>query len=222
MPCNIGVSKMPGAIVLTPNAGARQLARNRQRHRDDAAFRCAVGGLPDLPLERSNRSRVDDDAALAAGIRRVAGHCVGGEPQRIESADQVDVDDARETLQLMRAVFADDALARRNTRAIDEPVQCAEFAHGGVDRLLHLCLVRHVDRHELRMDTERRGEFFAGIAIQIGDDDLAAGSNEMARGRSAEAGRAAGNQKDAILDLHAKETSAGCRQTAGTTSYALS
>ena len=52
------------------NAVARELARDRQRHADDARLRRAVGRLADLAVERRDRRRVDDHAALAVGVRR--------------------------------------------------------------------------------------------------------------------------------------------------------
>ena len=67
----IGVSKMPGRDRHHANAVARELARDRQRHPDDAGLRRAVGRLADLAVERGDRRRVDDHAALAVGVRRV-------------------------------------------------------------------------------------------------------------------------------------------------------
>ena len=73
-PAIIGVSKMPGAIVHDADADAREVARDRQRHADDAALGGRVGGLADLAVEGGDRRGVDDDAALAVGERLEPGH----------------------------------------------------------------------------------------------------------------------------------------------------
>ena len=51
------------------DAEARQFARDRQRHADDAALGGGIGGLADLAVEGRHRGGVDDHAALAGGIR---------------------------------------------------------------------------------------------------------------------------------------------------------
>src|SRR6266702_2402169 len=60
------------------NAIAGKLARNGQRHTDYPTLRGAVSGLPDLPIETRHRRGIDDDAALAAFVRRVCGHRCSG------------------------------------------------------------------------------------------------------------------------------------------------
>ena len=58
-------------MVIDADADAREVARDRQRHADDAALGRRVGGLADLPVVGGDRRGVDDDAALAAVVGRV-------------------------------------------------------------------------------------------------------------------------------------------------------
>jgi hypothetical protein len=47
------------------DAVARKIARDRQRHADDAALRCRIGRLADLAVFGRDRGGVDDRAAFA-------------------------------------------------------------------------------------------------------------------------------------------------------------
>ncbi len=62
---SIGVSNVPGRDRHDADAELREVARDRQRHADDAALGRRVGDLADLAVERGDRGGVDDDAALA-------------------------------------------------------------------------------------------------------------------------------------------------------------
>ncbi len=63
-PAIIGVRNIPGAIVMTPNAMLREVARDRQRKTDHTAL-CSPHRLPaDLAVIGGDRCRVDDHAAL--------------------------------------------------------------------------------------------------------------------------------------------------------------
>ena len=95
---SIGVSKIPGAIVQQ-RMPARQVARDRKRHADDAAFGGRVGDLADLAVEGRDRRGVDDHAALAVLVRLVDEHRGRREAQDVEGADQVDGDDHLEGLE---------------------------------------------------------------------------------------------------------------------------
>ena len=64
-PSNIGVSRMPGAMVIDAHAHAGEFARRRQRQRGDGALGRRIGGLADLPVIGGDRGGVDDHPALA-------------------------------------------------------------------------------------------------------------------------------------------------------------
>ena len=55
---------------MTRMPRGREVARDRQRHADDAALRGRVGGLADLAVEGGDRGGVDDHAALAVARAR--------------------------------------------------------------------------------------------------------------------------------------------------------
>src|SRR4030081_3562970 len=83
MPDTIGVAKMPGAMAMTR--------------------------MPNWANSRAAGSISDATAPLEAAGRRIVG---GGEPHRIEGADQVDVDDFCKIIERLRPVAADDAPRR--------------------------------------------------------------------------------------------------------------
>jgi hypothetical protein len=133
-PCSIGVSKRPHHA----HARARELARRRQGKRNNAAFRGAVGRLPDLTFISRNRSGRDNDAALAVGERVESGHVRRGDPQEVEAADQIDLDDAPERVQRQRTVAPDDPTWGADAGAIDgdsrRAVPLARRRNGGFHR----------------------------------------------------------------------------------------
>src|SRR3954452_4885228 len=89
-----------------PDQLVGEVARDRQRHADDAALGGRVRSLSDLPLERGDRRGVDDDPALA--VYRLGGQDpLGGQPDDVERADQVHADDPAELLERQHPVLAD-------------------------------------------------------------------------------------------------------------------
>ena len=103
-----------------PDALARQLARGGQGQRRHPALRGGVGGLADLPLERRDRGRVDDHAALAVGQRLQPRHRRHGQAHHVERADQVDPDDPLEAGQRHRPVAADHPRRGRHAGTVDQ------------------------------------------------------------------------------------------------------
>ena len=80
-------------------------------------------------------------------------------------------------------------------------MQGAESGDGGIDRLLHLRFVCHIGDHEFRAAAETCREFFARVAIEIGEHYLGARARQLARGRRTQARSAARNQKYAVFYL---------------------
>ncbi len=78
-------------------------------------------------------------------------------------------------------------------------------AHHLRDRVL----VGHVDAdgeraaHAVRRD-ELLGDLLGALDVQVGDDDVRAALGEQARGRAADAARAAGDQRDPAGELAAR------------------
>ena len=99
----------------------------------------------------------------------------------------------------MRAVLADGLDRRRDAGAVDEAHQLAE-RDGLGDHALAVGLLAHVAPHEAAADLGRDG--FAGLGLQIGDDDLGAVRREHARRAFAEARGAAGDDEYLACDFH--------------------
>ena len=163
-----------------PDAEARELARHRQRHADETRLRRAVGGLPDLSVERRDRRREHNDAALAVGVGRALRHGIGGEPCQIERTDEVDVDRADEARERVRAVLADDLLARDDARAVDEPLQPAVAVERRSDRGLAARLVDDIGAHESCATPKLGGERHAFAVLEVRNDDIAASADDHA------------------------------------------
>ena len=92
------------------NAELRQLARDRQRHGDDAALGGRIGRLTDLAVIGRDGRRGDHHAALAGRKRLQFRHRRRRQPQHVERADQIDLDHAIEIAERHRAFLADHAL----------------------------------------------------------------------------------------------------------------
>ena len=138
-----------GSDRADANAAARKLARNRKRHRDDAALGRGVRRLSDLSVPGRNRCGVDDDAAFPPALAaRSPYRC--GEPDHVEGTDQVDAHDSGERLEAVRPSLADDAFGRTDPSAVDQPVQGPEPTDCGLDRRLRVTLAGHIGLAEAR------------------------------------------------------------------------
>ena len=193
---------MPGAMAHNADAELRELAGDRQHHRNDAALGGGIGGLPDLPVIGGDRGGRDDHAALAVIERIERRHRVGGEPDGVERADEVDVDHPREILERHRPVAADDAARRRDAGAVDEDARRPELVARLRDGSGGLVGVDHVagdgDAADLRRHLRRR------LDVDVEDRHLGAERRELRRGRPAEAGAAAGDERCITTGMHGK------------------
>ena len=193
-----GVLNRPGAMVTTRIRLARQVAGDRQGHADDAALGRRVGGLADLAVERGDRRGVDDDAALLAE-RLGLGDPLGGQPQHVERADQVDLDDLLERVERERAVLAQRLDRVADARAVDVDAQRAERL-GDVERLADRGLVGDVGGGELRAVAELAEP--SSSPLRSMTDHAGAGVEQALGGRQAQAGRASGDDCYGVFDLH--------------------
>src|SRR3546814_20808290 len=120
------------------------VARDRERHADDAAFRRGVSGLADLAVLGRDARGVDDRAALAVFHRVERQHPrrrLGDAAERTDAVDLADPVERLEREMLDAAVFlrAARGLDRvSGARALDEDaflaVRFACFRAGGVVR----------------------------------------------------------------------------------------
>ena len=182
------------------NAELRQFARDRQRHRDDAALRGRIGRLPDLAVIGGNGSGVDHHAALAGRERLELRHFGGRQPQHVEGADQVDPDHPVEIGQRHRAVAADHALGNADAGAIDQhPRRTMGFGRLRDGGFRGSCIGYVADdRRALDLGGDALGEF----GVEIAHRNLRALRGQPARGRSTQSRRAAGDDCGHILQLH--------------------
>jgi hypothetical protein len=169
-------------MVMTRMPLTAQFAGNGQSHRDHAALGRRISGLPDLTLEGGHRCGIDDDAALAGFVGRVARHGGGCVTHHVERANQIDLHHLGEQASPGGSVFAQDFFRRRDTGAVDETVQGAECARGRLDRRPAAGLVGDVGENEAGGWAEFGGERLTGFPIHIGNgDSAAAGDQHLAR-----------------------------------------
>ena len=108
---------MPGAMVITRMpllASSRAMGRVRATTPPGRG----VGYLPDLAVESGHAGRVDDDAALSALRWITADHGLGGEPDDVEGADEVDLHDLREGIERVRSFSSEDLLRAGDPGAV--------------------------------------------------------------------------------------------------------
>src|SRR5262245_19559468 len=102
----------------------------------------------------------------------------------------------------MRPFLADSLLGDADARAIDRSAQIAELGNSRANRALDALFVGDVGLDEARVRAKRLGERLALLFVEIGDDDVRAALREQPRGSSAQARRAAGDQKSISADFH--------------------
>ena len=88
------------------------LSRHRQAHADDGTLGCRVGNLPRLPVEGSNRRRVDYAAPLTVGVGRACGHALRRQAGDVERARHVHLEDALKRSERVRVALAAHGLGR--------------------------------------------------------------------------------------------------------------
>ncbi|MCY1555174.1 hypothetical protein D9M68_918080 [compost metagenome] len=102
----------------------------------------------------------------------------------------------------MGAVAAHHLFRRRDAGAVDQPVQAAEGfpgdGHGGAGVLF----AGDVGFHEAGVGAQFLGTGGAGLGVDVHQHHLAALPDQFAGGGQAEAGTAAGDQENGILDTH--------------------
>ena len=86
-------------------------------------LRRGVGGLPDLSVEGRDARGVDDDAALAVGVRVGLGDRFTGDGQDGERADQVDLDHLAIQGEVVDTFAPDDPGAGCNAGTVDDGAQ---------------------------------------------------------------------------------------------------
>jgi hypothetical protein len=98
-PASIGVAKVPGATVTTRMSLSARSRAAGEGEGDDATLGRGIRGLSDLSVEGGDGRCHHDDPAVTVN-RLVLAHGLGGQAEDVERADQVDVNDGSEGLEL--------------------------------------------------------------------------------------------------------------------------
>ena len=127
------------------------------------------------------------------------GDALGGQPQHVEGADQVDLDDLREDVQRERAVLAERLDRVADAGAVDVDAQRAHLL-GGIERraLTGSGSVTLASTNLARVAELGRRV----LTLEVDDDDRRAPVQQSLRGRQAEARRPPGDDGYGVLDLH--------------------
>ncbi len=182
------------------NAELRELARDRQRHRDDAAFGGRIRRLSDLTVIGSDRGGRDHDAALAGFKRLQLRHFRGRQPQHVEGADQVDADHPVEIGERHRAIAADHPFCHSDAGAIHQYPRWTMGLRRRDDRGLGGTCVGDVADN--RDTSDFGGDAFRELGIEVAHGDPGALRCQPARGRGAQSRCATGDDGGLILQLH--------------------
>ena len=201
-----GRLEQPRGDRYHPDAARRQIPRGRQGQADDACLGGRVCGLAHLSLKGGDRGRIDNDPAfhrcracragfLLLTLGRIAScHGDRGEPQHVERAHEVDVEDPAEEREVMRpAVLVHDPGAPADAGAVDQHPQrpeCCRLGHS----LLRFGLAGDVGRNERAHASVR--EFLPRLLVGVDQHELRTGRMEAGGGRPAQPGRGAGDQRD--------------------------
>src|SRR6266852_6784920 len=124
------------------------------------------------------------------------------EPDAIEGADQIDLDDFREEVERMRSLPRDRTLGASDTGAIDRDMDRAETFHRLGDRLLDRVTTHHVRRDEESLFSQRFGDLRAWRIGQIEDRYTRTALRKFARRRLAESRPATRNNRNRIFEIH--------------------
>ena len=163
----VACRRCPGAMVITLTPIRAEFAGDRQRQGDDAALGCGVRGLTDLTVEGGDRRRVHDHAALATFAWCVLAHRGRSQPDDVERADEIDLNDAREVFEGLDAFSPEHPLGGGNPGSVDQTIEVAELLKREADRGKHFVLVGDVGLHETRVRSVLRGLGASFFVLEI-------------------------------------------------------
>ena len=122
------------------------------------------------------------------------------QPQHVEGADQVDVDDLAEGRQREDTVFAQHPDGVAGAGAVDDDAQRTQRlgeVEGGGDAVF----VADVGRREPRALTELADHV---LAFEVEHHHLRTGVEQPTGGRQSQPGRATGDERSRVFDLHSR------------------
>ena len=135
----------------------------------------------------------------ASGLDRLGlGDALGGQPDHVERADQVDLDDSSEVVERERAVLAQRLDRVADAGAVDDdPHRAQRF--GGVERRDDRSLISDVGLGEGRPLAEFGDRL---LAPDVQNNHLRTGVQQALGGGQAKPGGATGDDGYGVLDLH--------------------
>ena len=181
------------------DAVARQVARDGQGHADDAALAGGVCGLSHLAVVGGHAGGADEHTAFTRALGGVLGHCLGGQADHVEAADQVDGDGSRERGQRVRAFLAHRLHGRRDACTVDQAHQRAQGCGNGHHGLA-IGFLAHIAAHETPADGV--GHSLPRLLLQVGHDHGAAVGGQHAGRAFTQARSTAGDDENLACDFH--------------------
>ncbi len=185
-------------VDTNPIALAREFERCRFSEQRNAALRHRIQRVELRADDAGDRGKVDDGAAMLAGLRRFA-QCRSRQFGTEEYAGHVHRD------QLVPFIEADllDPFADEDTGVIDQDVELAEPADRKMDGGGPVLLFRHVKVHIFGLCTFSRddGNSLASANIEhIANHQLGAGFGDQSRSLSANAACGTGDQSNLAIE----------------------
>src|SRR6185312_2313196 len=165
-----------------------------------------VGGLADLAVEGGDGGGVDDDPAFGrarglVGHRIGRGDGLGGQPDDVERADEVDGHDLLEGGQGQDPVASEDLARGGDAGAGDHQAQRGQCG-GGLDGRADLVLVGDVGGDAPGALPQPGGDVPTGGGGQVEQAHVGPGVMECPGGGGTQAGRATGDEGRGPGDLH--------------------
>ena len=155
-------------------------------------FEAEVGRLARLTVEGGHRGDVDDGSPRVVLEGFGLGHGPGRDADHVEGADEVDRDDLLEHTEVVWIAFpVDGALRPADTGAVGHQTK-RPVGGRGFDGRLHRLGVGDIGVHV--RGPEVGGHGLALLVLEIGDGDRRAERGQVAGGRLAESGGAAGDE----------------------------
>ncbi len=158
--------------------------------------------MSNLAVESGDRSGIDDDATLSLGIGLLLCHCFGSQPDHVERTDQVDVDNAAEAFQSVRAIAPHRLFADGNAGTVYQAVDSAELPCGSLDNGFGMAFAEYIAFDESRLFAAPRRQRLTCILAQICNNDVTTLGDNHFNGCCAKPGSAAGHDECVVSDVH--------------------
>src|SRR5512146_359364 len=185
-----GALESSGGDAVDAHAGGGQLLAEGLGEADDAGFGRGVGGGVGVTLLAGDGADVDDAPIV---VLEHQGHHGAA---TVEDPVEVYVDDAAP---LLHRILPEGGGGAGNAGTRDENIETSVAAERGVGSAGQVCRVGDIDARSLRT-RDRGGSGGERGLVAIPQEDAAAFSRDAGSGLSTDAGSAAGNSGDTMLE----------------------